>query len=99
YAAGLDSSEGVGLDQSVVEVLRKETPGRWSEQVAEYASQYCNPVDLTHIALIIASLYSTKIDGEVNQAKVVAEVRNETDVSQWEMRKLGWRHFHSWTRI
>lgn len=99
FGLGVDASEGIGHDQSVIEVLSVESMTEWSEQCAEYASRYCNPVDLWPMTLAIATLYSTKLGNELKQARVTLEVRNEADVTQLELKKNGWRNFHPWFRI
>ena len=99
YGFGVDSSEGIGHDQSVIEVLRKGTVESLDCQCAEFASQYVNAIDLWPLCLAVGTLYSTPVMGQIRQAKAVIECRNEADVTQLELRKRGWAHFHHWSRI
>jgi len=46
YGFGVDTGEGIGLDRSVVEVIRKGTFTKNDAQVAEFCSPYINAHDL-----------------------------------------------------
>lgn len=97
YGVSADSSEGIGRDQSVVEVLSKQIPmGDPAKQCAEFASQFVNPIDLWPLLLAIGTIYSTKIGGDLKQAQMTIEVRSESDSTLLELRKRGWRHFAAW---
>ncbi len=97
FGVSADSSEGIGLDQSVIQVLSQQVPMLApSEQCAEFASQYVNPIDLWPLLLALGTLYSTKIDGLYQQAKMTIEVRSESDSTLLELRKRGWRNFAAW---
>lgn len=98
YGLGVDTSDGIGLDRSVVEVLRKGTFDRPDAQVAEFASSYINALDLWPICMAIGTFYSTKIRGERKQAKMVIECNRNGESTQHEMRKRGWSHLHQWLR-
>jgi hypothetical protein len=100
YGVSIDTSEGIGANQSVVEGIRKQTQKEFSEQIFEYASTWANPIDLINIAMLLGSLYSPpRKDGEPNQAKLIAEVKSESDITQFEMRKHGWYNFHHYISI
>lgn len=101
YGIGVDTGEGVGLDQSVIEVLRKGTFTRNDAQVAEFSSPYVNAHDLWPIALAVGSMYSTFSggeDGELMRPKMIIECMANGEVVQHELRKLGWPNFHQWVR-
>lgn len=93
YGLGVDTSEGVGLDRAVIEVLRKGTIDIPDSQVAEFASPWANEYDLVPIVHAIGLFYSTRVAGTRKQAKLVIEC-NKGQATQTELRKLGWSHFH-----
>lgn len=98
YGIGADTSDGIGLDRSVIEVVRKGTMDKKDEQVAEFASSYINALDLWPICMAIGTFYSTKIRGELRQAKMVIECNRNGETTQHELRKRGWSHLHQWLR-
>lgn len=99
YGIGVDTGEGIGLDQSVIEVIRKGTLQRNEGQVAEFVSSYINAHDLWPICLALASYYSTPIStDELRTPMVVIECMGNGETVQHEMRKRGWSHFFRWVR-
>lgn len=58
YAIGVDVAEGVGKDRSVIEVLRIGDIKRPDEQVAEFASDYHDPIDLAPVVAELGRFYS-----------------------------------------
>lgn len=58
YAIGVDVAEGVGKDRSVIEVLRVGDTKRPDEQVAEFASDYHDPIDLAPVVAELGRFYS-----------------------------------------
>lgn len=98
YGLGVDTGDGVEKDDTVIEVLRKGDLENNDKQAAEWASNVIGAYDLSPIAYAIASMYSTHIQGEYRQAKVVIECNRNGEATQLEMRKMGWRNFHIWTR-
>jgi hypothetical protein len=99
YAMGVDLSDGVGLDRTVVEVMRKINYKERAAQCAEFASPYINSLDLWPISLAIGTLYSTMRDGEMIQPKAVIECRGNGDNTQMQMKLRGWTKFHLWSRL
>ena len=100
YGLGVDTSEGIGLDRSVIEVCRKGRLGHTTDaQVAEYTNPKAGPVDLWPICMAIGTWYSTLVFDQIRQAKMVIERFHEGDVTQLELRKRGWTHFHHWLKI
>jgi len=57
YAVGVDVAEGVGKDRSVIEVLRIGDLKRPDEQVAEFATDYHDPIDLAPIVAELGRFY------------------------------------------
>jgi hypothetical protein len=98
YGLGIDTGEGIGLDQSVIEVLRKGTFTRNDSQICEFSSKYINAHDLAPISLAVGQLFSTRLRGEYQMPKMVIECAGNGESVQHELRKLGWAHFHQWVR-
>ncbi len=98
YGVGVDTADGIGLDRSVLEVLRKGTYARDDAQVCEFASPYINAFDLWPICLAVGTFYSTVRDGNLRQAKMVIECNRNGESTQFELRKRGWGNFHQWMR-
>lgn len=63
YAIGVDVAGGVGSDRSVVQVIRRGDLKRPDEQVAEFASNYHDPVEFADIVAAIGRIYTSK-DGD-----------------------------------
>jgi len=99
YGLGVDTGDGVGLDRSSLEVLRKGTLERNDAQVGEFVNPYVNAFDLWSICMAIGSLYSTNVDGHRRQAKMVIDCLKNGESTQWELRKRGWTNFHIWVRF
>lgn len=94
YAVGVDPGEGVGKDSTSIQIIRKGSPDRHAAQVAEFTSNKVNAYESWPIVFALANLYSTRINGEVQQAKVVVECAANGESIQMELRKRGWRKFH-----
>jgi intein/homing endonuclease len=99
YGVGVDTGDGVGLDRSCLEVLRKGTLERNDAQVGEFVNPYINAFDLWSICMAVGSLYSTNVDGHRRQAKMVIDCLKNGESTQWELRKRGWTNFHLWVRF
>ena len=99
YGVGVDTGDGVGLDRSVLEVIRKGNLDRNDAQVGEFVNPYINAFDLWPICMAIGTLFSTKIDGYTRQAKLVVDCLRNGDATQWELRKHGWTNLHHWMRL
>lgn len=96
YGIGVDPSEGVGQDRSVVTVVKQATPEHPDEQVAEFASDQVQAEDLWCWAFALAHLYTTRgRDGRWQWPRVVIEINIHGGVTcQTEMMKRGWSNFH-----
>jgi len=99
YGLGVDLGDGIGLDRTVVEIIRKISFRERAAQCAEFASGYINSLDLWPISLAIGTLYSVHRDGEFHQPKAVIECRGNGDNTQLQMKLRGWMKFHLWTRL
>ena len=99
YGLGVDTGDGVGLDRSVIEVVRKGNLERNDAQVAEFVNPYINAFDLWSVCMAVGTLFSPRIDGHLRQAKMVIDCLKNGESTQWELRKHGWGNFHIWTRL
>lgn len=70
YVLGVDVAEGVGGDRTVVEVIRRGTAIRPDEQVAEFATDTLNPIEMVPIVNTIGRFYC---DDEKTEAHAVIE--------------------------
>lgn len=100
YGIGIDTSDGIGEDRTVISVLRKGTMEANDALVAQFISPYVNAFDLPPFAYAIAAFYSPldSESGEACQAKMVIEIAGNGESTQLELRKRGWRNFHQWVR-
>jgi hypothetical protein len=99
YGIGVDTGDGVGLDRSVVEVLRAGTLERNERQCAEWASAYVNSYDLWPICMAMGTYFAVKHpDGRLLQPKMVIETNRNGEIVQKELLKRGWHKFHVWVR-
>ncbi len=100
YGIGVDTSDGIGQDNSVIEILRKATMQRCDAQVAEFGSSYIKAFQMWPMALAISCFYSVARPGESQrfQCRVAIECRGNGEALQHEMQKRGWRNFHPWKR-
>lgn len=96
YGIGVDPSEGVGQDYSVISVIKKATPWHPDVQVAEWASNKVGPHDLWSFVYAIGNVYTVKArDGRLVQPRVVVETNIAAgDAVQSELLKRGWTNFH-----
>ena len=99
YGLGVDTSDGIGLDRSTIQVLRKGTPDRNDALIAEFASAYINAFDLWPLCLALGTLYSPESsDRRLRQSRIVVECKGNGESTQLELRKRGWSNFHPWIR-
>lgn len=96
YGVYCDPSEGVGLDSSVVGVIKKATPWHPDEQVAEWASNKVAPHDLWAYVYCLCHLYTVRgPNGQWREPLAAVEVNiNAGDAVQTEMLKRGYSHFY-----
>jgi hypothetical protein len=103
YGVGLDTSEGIGQDRTVMEVLRKGTYTRNDSFVAEFASPQMNSIDIFPYAFVLGCFFSTNSiddsgEGMLRRPRMVIECRWNGENVQLELQKRGWGNFHKWTR-
>lgn len=73
YFMGVDVSDGIGQDRSVIEIVRAATIEEPAEQVAEFITDSTTPLDLAPICHAIGSLYQ---DADGVEAQAVIECNN-----------------------
>lgn len=97
YGIGVDPSEGVEQDSSVIQVIKKATPDHADEQVAEFASNKVSAKDLWSWVFALAHFYTVAKAGARgwNWPRVVVEINIAAgELVQTELLKRGWGHFH-----
>ena len=96
YGIGVDPSEGVGEDSSVVQVVKQATPWHPDEQVAEFSSSLVGPHDLWAFVFALAHIYAVQQPtGRVTWPFVVIETNIAAgDAVQTEMLKRGYGNFY-----
>lgn len=100
YGLGVDTADGLGLDRSVIEVMRRDSPTRIDGQCAEFASDYIRANQLWPMSLAIACYYSpyqAHLQKRAH-ARAAIECKGNGEVVQLEMKKRGWTNFHPWLR-
>lgn len=98
YGLGVDTSYGLGQDRSVIEGIRKGSPEQHPGQAFEFASPDVNSFSLWPIVLALGTLYSTPVNRQLRQAKVVIEGAANGENVYNELKKRGWKEFHDWVR-
>src|SRR5262249_15819239 len=96
YGVGVDTSEGIGQDNAVMEVLREATPSREPGQVAEWACNTVTAFQLWPLVMAVGTLYSTVVPtvGERRQCRMAIETWTNGAACQHELQKRGWWNFH-----
>lgn len=100
YGLGVDTSDGVGQDWSVIEGIRKAYPQGPDVQVCEFASSYIKAMQLWPMALAIGTWYSTYQHKQNKRIQVrqAIECRGNGESVQFELQKRGWVNFHQWKK-
>lgn len=96
YGIGIDPSEGVDQDWSVITVVKRATPEHPDVQVAEWASRQVGPHDLWAWAWCLGHVYTTqRRQGGWREPRIVVETNIAAgDAVQAELLKRGWGTFH-----
>lgn len=95
YGFGVDTGDGVGCDNTVIEGLRKGDLERPDGQVCEFASNYVNALDLAPMLHAVALFYQ---GSRTRQPKIAIETGLNGEITQLELKKWGWSSFHDWVR-
>ncbi len=95
YGFGVDTADGIGLDNTALEGMRKGDLNRNHSQVCEFASNYINALDFAPIVHATALFYQ---GNSHRQPKIAIETGLNGELTQLELRKYGWANFHLWIR-
>jgi len=97
YGIGMDTSDGIEKDRTVLEGLRKGSINGPTKQVFEYASGKMNALDSWPFALAMGTLYSVPdTTGHPIQPRIAIECKGHGDLAQNIIRQMGWTNFHPW---
>lgn len=101
YGIGVDTSDGIGEDRSVIQGLRKGSTFRQHGQVCEFTYDYVKANQLWDLALAIGSFYSTLHPraGRRIQSRICVECKGNGEKVQDELQKRGWSNFHPWKKL
>lgn len=95
YVMPVDVGDGIGLDYSVIDIIRVGTVEEPPEQVAQFVSNQLSPVEIARVADAIGRLY-TDIDGIEALAAVECNI-GPGMVTQNELQlHLGYTNFYVW---
>lgn len=100
YGLGVDTSDGIGQDNSVIQVMREATPTRTPAQVAEFCYGYVKAMQLWPLVLAVGAYYSVfqpRAQRRI-QTKMCIECRGNGEACQYELQKRGWSNFHLWKK-
>jgi hypothetical protein len=97
YGLGMDTSDGIDKDRTVLEGLRKGSINGPTKQVFEYASGKMNALDSWPFALAMGTLYTQPdASGLMQQPRMAIECKGHGDMAQNIIRQMGWTNFHPW---
>lgn len=94
YVLGVDVGDGLGLDYSVVSVIREPTIEEPAEEVAQYVSNRLKPSQLASVVDAIGRFYS---DEDGVEALAAIELNNHgASVQDLLQLHLGYSNFYVW---
>lgn len=94
YYLGVDVADGVGQDNSIIQVLREATLEEPAEQVAEYASNQMLPAGLAYAVQAIGTWYQDE-DGVEAMACIETNSHGLTTQDTLQLH-LGYGNFYRW---
>ena len=98
YGMGTDCAEGLGQDNSTLQVMREATVTHPPALVAEWASNLVTAFQMWPLVMAIANWYSVfsyKANAR-RQMRVAIENATNGSALQHELQKRGWSNFHPW---
>lgn len=102
YAIGVDTSNGIGSDSTVIAVARRgRNPQEQDVQVAEFRSNQVSHVEAYAWAIAIAAYYMRYMDATTNYREpyvAVEQILAVGDTCQLQMSKMGYNRFHKMVR-
>jgi hypothetical protein len=94
YILGVDVSDGLGQDYSVVDVIRQPTIEEPAEQVAQYVTNVLDPKALAFVCDAVGRYY---VDSDGVEALAAIETNNHGLATQDTLQlHLGYSHFYVW---
>jgi hypothetical protein len=94
YIMSVDVSDGLGLDYSIIDVIRQPTIEEPAEQVAQYCTNKLDPKALAFIADAIGRYYC---DADGVEAMAAIETNNHGLATQDTLQlHLGYSYFYVW---
>jgi hypothetical protein len=94
YVMSVDVSDGLGLDYSVIDIIRQPTIEEPAEQVAQYCTNLLDPKGLAFVCDAIGRYYS---DPDGVEALAAIETNNHGLATQDTLQlHLGYSHFYVW---
>ncbi len=94
YVMGVDVGDGLGLDYSVVSIVREPTIDEEMEEVAQYVSNRIKPSQLAYVCDALGRLY---VDEDGIEAMAAVELNNHGAVVQDLLQlHLGYTNFYVW---
>jgi hypothetical protein len=94
YILSVDVSDGLGLDYSVIDVIRQPTIEEPAEQVAQYVTNRLDPKALAFICDAIGRYY---VDSDGVEAMAAIETNNHGLATQDTLQlHLGYGYFYVW---
>lgn len=102
YSIGIDTSNGIGMDATVIAVCRRgRTPQEQDIQAAEFRSNEVSHVEAYAWGMAIASYYGRYMgDGSRYREPYVSveQIAAVGDTCNLQMRKMGYKRFHKMIR-
>lgn len=97
YGLGVDTSDGIGKDRTVIEIVKKGSVYAPAKQVGEYASSKMNALDATPFCLALGTYFAVPDkEGLLKQPRMAIECRGNGDQTQLRLKMHGWSNFHPW---
>lgn len=94
YTLSADVSDGIGADNSVIDITRMPTVSEPMEQVAQFVTNDINSLELASIIDPIGRFYK---DDDGQEAMAAVETNNSGISTQNELQAhLGYTHFYIW---
>lgn len=94
YSVALDGAEGIQKDRTVLPVIKRGTPERPAEQVAELATDQVSTLEIWPVWLALLNLYSPTSPSGYNWAMAAPEINRGGDAALMEIRKRGWTNIY-----
>ena len=103
YSVGVDTSNGIGRDSTVIAVARMgRDPQEQDVQAAEFRSNTVSHVEAYAWVMAIASYYARHMEGSTNFKEPyvsIEQIASVGDTCQFQMGKMGYKRFHRMTRM